>query len=226
MAFLFDLPQPSLPVAGRQACFPVGRIWCVGQNYTDHVKEMGGTGREAPIFFSKSADAILPGGGRLPMPPRTSDLHHEVELVVAVGRDGRDLPVDHALDAVLGYAVGLDLTRRDLQRELRAKGSPWELSKTFDGAAPIGPLHLATDVGHPSSGAIWLDVNGVRRQEGNLRDLVWSVPEILAYLSTYHTLRPGDLVFTGTPAGVGTLHPGDHIQCGIDGLGTLDLTLA
>lgn len=226
MPLLFDLVPPSLTVSGLPERFPVGRIWCVGQNYTDHVKEMGGTGREAPLFFSKSADALLPEGGVLPMPPRTANLHHEVELVVAVHRGGRDIPPAQALDHVFGYAVGLDLTRRDLQTELRAKGSPWELSKTFDGAAPVGPLHRAELVGHPATGAIWLDVNGRRRQQGDLQDLVWNVAEILAELSTYHALKPGDLLFTGTPAGVGPLVPGDHVTCGIERLGTLQLTIA
>jgi fumarylpyruvate hydrolase len=217
---------PGIPVTGTTARFPVRRIYCVGRNYAEHAREMGGDPeREPPFFFMKPADAVLPLGGAVRYAPQTRDLQHEIVLVAAIGRDGRDIPVGSALDHVFGYAVGLDLTRRDLQAELKAKGRPWEMGKAFDQSAPVGAIHPVAKVGHPHQGAIWLEVNGSERQRGDLASMVWSVAEILANLSRYGSLRAGDLVFTGTPAGVGPVAPGDVLRGGIDGLGELTVQI-
>jgi fumarylpyruvate hydrolase len=222
MSFVFQPAIPAVSVAGRSEQFPVHRIYCVARNYAAHAREMGmDPQREPPFFFSKPADAIVANGEAVPFPPRTSNLHHEIELVVAIGRGGRDIALDAALGHVFGYAVGIDLTRRDLQAAARESGKPWDVSKGFDHSAPITAIHPASDVGHLSRGAIWLDVNGQHRQRADLSEMIWKVSEILAELSTYYTLAPGDLVFTGTPAGVGALKPGDEIVGGIDGLGAL-----
>lgn len=213
---------PVLPIKGSSQNWPVRRIYCVGRNYAEHVREMGGDpAREAPFFFSKPADAVVPNGSDVPYPPRTTNLHHEVELVVAIGRGGASISAASALDHVFGYAVGNDLTRRDLQAQQRAKGLPWEVSKGFDHSAPLTALHPVALVGHPASARIWLDVNGVRRQDSALDQMVWSVPEIIAELSTYFWLEHGDLVFTGTPAGIGPLVAGDAVRAGIDGFDDL-----
>jgi fumarylpyruvate hydrolase len=213
---------PTVEVSGRSARFPVHRIYCVGRNYAAHAREMGGNpDREPPFFFSKPPDAIVANGVAVPYPPRTSNLHHEIELVVAIGRAGRTIQVDDALDHVYGYAVGNDLTRRDLQTAARESGKPWDVAKGFDRSAPISAIHPVSDVGHPQRGAIWLKVNGADRQRADLSEMIWSVPEIIAELSTYYALAPGDLIFTGTPAGVGALKRGDEIEGGIDGLGIL-----
>jgi len=217
---------PSVAVAGDGARFPVHRIYCVGQNYAAHVREMGGEpGREPPVFFTKPADALLPDGAHLPYPPRTDNLHHEVELVVALGMSGRHIPASAALHHVWGYAVGNDYTRRDLQAAARAKGRPWDVAKAFDHSAGIGLLHPASRVGHPRQGAVWLSVNGVERQRGDLADLIWDVAAIIAELSTLFDLKAGDLIYTGTPSGVGAVRPGDVVVAGIDGLGTLTHTV-
>jgi fumarylpyruvate hydrolase len=219
----FVVPAPSVAVAGSDARFPVHRIYCVGRNYSEHVKEMGGDpAREAPVFFTKPADAVVAAGSDVPYPPRTSNLHHEIELVVAIGRGGHDIPVEGALEHVFGYAVGNDLTRRDLQAQARGKGAPWDTAKAFDASAPITPIRRAEEAGHVSSGRIWLEVNGELRQQADVAQMVWSVPEIVAELSTYFALAPGDLIFTGTPAGVGPLLPGDRVAGGVDGIGTLE----
>ena len=211
-----------LPVKGSTDGYAVRRIYCVGRNYADHVREMGGDpAREAPFFFAKPADAVVQNGGEVPYPPRTKDLHHEVELVVAVGQGGSDIPVASALAHVFGYAVGNDLTRRDLQAQQREKRLPWEISKGFDHSAPLTAVHPASLVGHPERNRIWLEVNGRRRQDATLDQMVWSVAEIIAELSTYFRLERGDLVFTGTPAGIGALVPGDAVRAGIDGLDEL-----
>ena len=229
MSFVFEpAATVAVPVAGSDALFPVRRIYCVGRNYAAHAREMGGDpDREPPFFFCKPADAIVvvPAGATvdLPYPPQTADYHHEIELVVAIGRTGHDIPVERALDHVWGYAVGLDMTRRDLQAKLRDKGRPWELGKAFDASAPISPLHAAAAVGHPSAGAIWLEVDGQMRQRGDIEQLIWSVPEVVANLSGYFTLQPGDLIYTGTPEGVGEVTRGQHLRGGIDGLGELNL---
>jgi fumarylpyruvate hydrolase len=212
----------TVEVSGRSERFPVHRIYCVGRNYAAHAREMGGNPeREPPFFFSKPADAIVANGVAVPYPPRTSNLHHEIELVVAIGRAGRAIQVDDALDHVYGYAVGNDLTRRDLQTAARESGKPWDVAKGFDRSAPISAIHPVSDVGHPRRGAIWLKVNGAERQRADLAEMIWKVPEIIAELSTYYALAPGDLIFTGTPAGVGALKRGDEIEGGIDGLGVL-----
>jgi fumarylpyruvate hydrolase len=224
--FAFPLDIPSVPIVGRDVRFPVRRIWCVGRNYADHAREMGADPeREPPFFFAKPADAVVPGGGSVPYPPHTHKLQHEVELVVAIGKPGTNLAPGTALDHVFGYGVGVDLTRRDLQHAARDKGHPWEMGKAFDHAAPLSALHPIADVGHPACGAIHLAVNGVERQRGDLADMIWAVPEILANLSSYVALAPGDLIFTGTPAGVGTLLIGDRVECGIAGVGALDFSL-
>ncbi len=228
METVLPLPVPVLvPVKGEAAAFPVRRIYCVGRNYADHAREMGGDpNREPPFFFGKPRDAAVPGGGDIAYPPATSDLHHEVELVVALGRGGRDIPVEAALDCVYGYAVGIDLTRRDLQAQAKSKGQPWETAKGFDRSAPVSPIVPAARIGHPSAGAIWLSVNGEVRQKGDLAQMTWRVEEILAHLSGLFELAPGDLVFTGTPAGVGALHRGDRVRCGVDGLGELEIAIS
>ena len=216
-------PQPSVPVAGSEARFPVRRIYCVGRNYAEHAREMGGNlEREPPFFFMKPAEAILVGE-RMDYPSRTADLQHEVELVVALARGGRDIPAGAALDCVFGYAVGLDMTRRDLQAELKAKGRSWEMGKAFDQSAPISPIVPAARCGHPRRGAIDLKVKSRSRQHGDLADMIWPVAEIIANLSGYVTLLPGDLIFTGTPAGVGAVKPGDRLYGHVDGVGDLEV---
>lgn len=222
MSYVFaPRPVPSMPVAEGSARFPVHRIYCVGRNYAAHVREMGGNPeRERPFFFLKPADALVAPGGVAAYPPGTKNLHHEVELVVAIGRPARAIAPDRALEIVWGYAVGNDLTRRDLQLAARDKGRPWDFGKAFDESAPTSALHPVSAVGHPSSGAIWLKVNGIERQRSDLGQLIWSVREILAELSRYYALVPGDLIFTGTPEGVGPLLPGDEVEAGIESLGT------
>jgi fumarylpyruvate hydrolase len=223
MTYLFPpAPQPVVEIKGRAEKFPVRRIFCVGRNYAAHAREMGqDPEREAPFFFSKPADALVPNHATIPFPPRTSNLHHEIELVVALVEGGRDIAVAAALNHVFGYAVGNDLTRRDLQFAARDKGRPWDTGKAFDRSAPITAIYPAAEYGHPRNGRIWLKVNGELRQEGDIADLIWSVPEIIAELSTLFELAPGDLIYSGTPAGVSALQPGDRIEGGVDGLETL-----
>lgn len=228
MDYVIPAPeQPSLAVAGSTARFPVRRIYCVGRNYADHAREMGADPvREPPFFFMKPADAVLPDGAEVPYPPGTENLHHEVELVAALGAGGRDIDVGKALDLVWGYAVGNDLTRRDLQGQAKAAGKPWEVGKGFDHSAPVSPLRRVAEVGHPPSGAITLSVNGERRQAGDLGDMTWSVAEVIAHLSRLFHLHAGDLIFTGTPAGVGPVRPGDVMLAEIAGIGTLTNRIA
>jgi fumarylpyruvate hydrolase len=223
-------PIPAVPVAGSADSFPVRRIYCVGRNYAAHAREMGSDpDREPPFFFCKPADAVVPasaaGMAEIAYPPQTANFHHEVELVVAIGRRGRDIAADVANDHVWGYAVGLDMTRRDLQFALRDKGRPWELGKAFDQSAPITRIEPASRSGHPAAGRIWLTVNGTLKQEGDLADLIWSVPETIAHLSKYFELFPGDLIFTGTPEGVGPVVKGDELKGGIDGFGELTVRI-
>jgi len=214
---LWDVP--SLPVRGTDAVFPIRRVHCVGRNYAEHAREMGGDpDREPPFFFAKPADAVVPNGGDVPYPPQTQKLAYEMELVVAIGKRGADVRREAALDHVFGYAVGLDLTRRDLQAQAKEKGRPWEPGKAFDKSAPISTIRPASEIGHPSSGRIWLEVNGEMRQQGDLRQMIWPVPDIVAYLSALYTLHPGDLIFTGTPAGVGFVQRGDELRGGVDGV--------
>lgn len=228
MSYVFDAPAaPSLAVAGSSARFPVHRIYCVGRNYAAHAREMGANpDREPPFFFSKPADAVVAAGTAVPYPPRTTDLHHEIELVVAIGKGGRDIAVANALEHVFGYAVGVDLTRRDLQTESKKAGKPWDTAKGFDASAPVSEVQPVSRIGHPARGRIWLDVNGERRQTGDVSDLIWSVPETIAELSTFFALAPGDLIYTGTPAGVAALKPGDRLAGGVEGVTTLELSIA
>ncbi len=222
--FVIDpAPQVSLPVVGTSARFPVHRVYCVGRNYAEHAIEMGhDPNREPPFFFQKNPDNLVVGG-EFPYPPKTKDVHHEIELVVALGKGGKDIPAEKALDCVWGYGVGLDMTRRDLQGEAKKMGRPWEVGKAFEHSAPCGPLVPAAKIGHPSKGAVWLDVNGERKQTGDLSQLIWNVPDTIAYLSTLFELKPGDLIFSGTPAGVGAVKRGDVMRGGVEGVGEIEI---
>lgn len=220
-------PTPTLPVVESNKLFPVGRIYCVGRNYAEHAREMGhDPEREPPFFFMKPADAIVPNGATLPFPRATKDLHHEIEMVVAIGRDGAGIPMEKALDYVFGYGVGLDMTRRDLQGEAKKMGRPWEMGKAFDHSAPCTALKAAAMAGHPAKGAIWLKVNGKIAQKGDLSEMIWNVPEMISYLSRLITLKAGDLIMSGTPAGVGPVKAGDRLEGHVDGVGDLTVTYA
>ncbi len=225
MSYVFPPPPPvALPVDGSDARFPVLRVFCVGRNYAEHAVEMGhDPDREPPFFFMKPALAVVPPreGALLPFPVATEDLHHEIELVVALGSGGASIPEASALEHVFGYTVGLDMTRRDLQARAKEMGRPWDMGKGFDHSAPMGALRRATEIGHPDAGAIWLRVNGEPRQSGDLAQQIWKVPETIAYLSTLVELRAGDLIMTGTPAGVGRVVRGDVLEGHIDGVGDL-----
>jgi fumarylpyruvate hydrolase len=227
MNFAFEPGKtPSLPINGSDQRFPVHRIYCVGRNYADHAREMGGNPeREPPFFFAKPADAIVESGGAVPYPPRTANLHHEIELVVAIGRKGANIPLEDANAYIFGYAVGCDLTRRDLQSAAREAGRPWDTAKGFDNSAPITAIHRIEDTGLIEKGEIWLTVNDAKRQLGNVVDLIWSIPEVIVELSQLYTLMPGDLIFTGTPSGVGPLVRGDVVHGGVELLGILQFTL-
>lgn len=215
-------PIPSLAVEGTKARFPVHRIYCVGRNYAEHAREMGhDPDREPPFFFLKPADAIVTDGKDFPYPSQTKDVHHEMELVVALGKGGTNIPEAQALDHVYGYAVGLDMTRRDLQGEAKKMGRPWDTGKGFDHSAPCSAIVPASKIGHPSKGAVWLKVNGEIKQKGDLTQLIWNIPETIAYLSTLFTLAPGDLIYSGTPAGVGPVKRGDVLEGAVDGVGTI-----
>jgi fumarylpyruvate hydrolase len=218
---------PSVAVSGTDSRFPVRRIFCVGQNYAAHAREMGSDpDRAPPFFFGKPADAVADAGSTIPYPPQTANFHHEIELVVAIGTGGSDILAVAALGHVFGYAVGIDLTRRDLQQQAREAGRPWDWAKGFDNSAPCAAIHRAATVGHPSTGRIWLAVDGTVRQDGDLGELIWTVPEVIAAISQSVALRPGDLIFTGTPAGVGPLVPGNRVTAGIDGLGEIRIDIA
>ena len=218
---------PTVAVAGSEDRFPVHRIYCVGRNYAERAREMGhNPERDAPFFFTKPADAVVADGSMIPFPMNTENLHHEIELVVALGKDGIRIAKQQALDHVFGYAVGLDLTRRDRQGEAKKAGRPWDTGKAFDRAAPCAAIHPVSVVGHPSQGAITLNVNGEVRQQGDLTELIWSVPEVISILSESFELKAGDLSFTGTPAGVGPLQRGDRIEGNIAALGTLGIALS
>lgn len=218
--------QTTIPVVGGDAVFPVRRVYCVGRNYADHAIEMGhDPSREPPFFFQKNPDNLLPSGQDFPYPSLSSDVHHEVELVVALKSGGTDIPAEKALDCIYGYAVGIDFTRRDLQGEAKKAGRPWEIGKAFEHSAPVSDLVPAGTIGHPDQGAIWLDLNGARVQSGNLNQMIWKMPEIIAELSKLFTLAPGDVIMTGTPAGVGAVKKGDRIACGVDGVGELALSV-
>lgn len=220
-------PNAILPVAGQAAGFPVRRIFCVGRNYADHAREMGAhdqaDGREPPFFFSKPGDAVVGGSGEVAVayPPQTANLHHEIELVVALGAGGDNVAVHAADRLIFGYAVGLDLTRRDLQARAKEKSHPWDMSKGFDQSAVAGEIVPVAVCGHPRQGRIWLEVNGAVKQDGDLAAMMWTIPEIIANLSSFVKLEAGDLIYTGTPAGVGPLQRGDVLRAGVDGVGTL-----
>jgi len=223
---MFTIDYPRVAVHGSDELFPVHRIYCIGQNYAAHAREMGSDpDREAPVWFTKVADAVVPSGSSIDYPAATANLHHEIELVVALSSGGRDLTADAARECIFGYAAGIDLTRRDLLAAARKAGRPWDTAKSFEQAAPLGALHTVDDIGHPESGEIWLDVNGTRRQTGDIADLIWSVADALAQLSTLYTLAAGDLLFTGTPSGVGPLQAGDHAAGGIAGVGTVEIAI-
>jgi fumarylpyruvate hydrolase len=218
-------PQPALAIAGSDKLFPVRRIWCVGRNYLEHIKEMGQDEREPPFFFAKPADAIVADGGTAPYPSLTKDMHHEVELVVGLKSGGRNIKPEKALDHVFGYGVGIDLTRRDLQIASRDIKRPWEIGKAFDASAPCGPLRPASETGHPKKGRIVLKVNGKVRQDGDLEQMIWNVPEVIWKLSEMVALAPGDIIMTGTPAGVAATVAGDKIECEVEGVGKLTVTI-
>lgn len=213
----------TVEVDGTSGRFPVRRIYLVGRNYAEHAREMGhDPDREPPFFFQKPADVLLPSGSDFPYPVRSSDVHHEIELVVALGKGGSDIAEKAALERVYGYAVGIDMTRRDLQGEAKKLGRPWEVGKAFEHSAPIGAIVPAARIGHPDRGRIWLEINGQRRQEGDLSQLIWNVSETISILSGLFTLAPGDLIFTGTPAGVGPVNRGDHVKGGVEGVGEVE----
>ena len=217
-------PLACLPVRRTGAVFPVHRIYCVGRNYAAHAIEMGhDPTREEPFFFQKNPDNLVIDGGDFPYPEKSSDVHHEIEMVVALGRGGTNIPVERALDCVYGYAVGLDMTRRDLQAECKKAGRPWEIGKAFEHSAPCSELVPAAEIGHPAEGAIWLKVGGDVRQEGNLNQLIWKVPEMIAFLSGLFELKPGDLIMSGTPSGVGKVERGDLLEGHIDRVGKLQV---
>lgn len=223
MSFVIDQPAvTSLAVEGESGRFPVRRVYCIGRNYAEHAREMGhDPDREPPFFFMKPADALLPSGEDFPYPPGTQDVHHEIELVAALKSGGRDIAEADALSHVYGYGVALDMTRRDLQAEAKKMGRPWDVAKGFDHSAPCTPLVPAGRTGHPAKGRVWLKVNGTMRQEADLSDLIWSIPEMIVSLSRLFALKAGDLILTGTPAGVAAVKRGDTLEGGVDGIATL-----
>jgi len=230
MGYVFAAPgQAVVPVVGTTDLFPVHRIYCVGRNYAEHAREMGFSEREPPFFFAKPPDAVLaiPADttGMFAYPASTNDLQYEVELVIALGRHGTAVPAQQAATLIWGYAVGIDLTRRDLQSALRKQSRPWEISKSFDQSAPISAIRTVRDIGSVDGARIWLDVNGQRRQDSDVSKMIWGVNEIIEHLSRYFTLVPGDLIFSGTPAGVGTLRPGDLLCAAVDGVGQIKLQI-
>jgi fumarylpyruvate hydrolase len=225
VSYIIDPPaQAAVPVEGESGLFPVRRVYCVGRNYAAHRREMGGDDRDPPFFFAKPADAVVPPGGPVPYPPRTANLHHEIELVVALKGGGKDLTPDQALDLVYGYAVGVDLTRRDLQNAAKDKGQPWEAGKAFDASAPISAIRKWS--GAPPQGRIAISVNGQVRQEATVADMIWNVAEIISEASKLWTLAPGDLIFTGTPEGVAAIVAGDKIEGDVEGVGALSFTVS
>ena len=225
--YVIDLPAiPSLPVFGETRRFAVNRIYCVGRNYADHAREMGhDPDRELPFFFMKPASAIVTDGKDMAYPSLSNDVHHEVEMVIAIGKGGVNIPANHALEYVYGYGVGLDMTRRDLQAQSKKTGRPWDTGKAFDQSAPCAAITPVAQCGHLAQGLIKLLVNGELRQEGNLNQMIWNVPDTIAYLSTLFRLEAGDLIFSGTPAGVGPVKKGDVLDASIDGLETLHLAI-
>lgn len=229
MAYVVPLPSPTSLAVSNGHRFPIRRVFCVGRNYAKHAAEMGASGERgsAPMIFCKPADAVVDAsaGAEISYPPKTENLHHEIELAVAISSGGRDIPVEQAMGHVYGYGVALDLTRRDLQAQAKAKGHPWDWAKGFDQSAPVGTLTPAADIGHPQAGRVWLEVDGALRQEGDLDDQIWSVAEVIAAISEQVELKAGDLILTGTPSGVGPLVRGSVAQGGIDGVGELRVTV-
>ena len=227
MAYLFEPEVTTLPIDGDSRRFPVRRIYCVGRNYAAHAREMGhDPDREPPFFFMKPAGSIVQNGSTIPFPPATKDLHHEIELVVAISKGGANIPVEKALDHVFGYGVGIDLTRRDVQQVAKDLRRPWDMGKGFDNAAPCTAIRPVEKTGHPDKGSIWIKVNGESRQSGDLNMQIWRVPETIAYISTFVTLQPGDLIFNGTPEGVSKVQPGDKLEGHVDGVGDLTVNIA
>ena len=230
MSYVFSpAPVASVPVVGSGDRFPVHRIYCVGRNYEEHAKEMGFTGREPPFFFMKPADAIVVVNagetGQLPYPSLTANLHHEIELVVAIGKGGKNIKAADAMAHIYGYAVGLDMTRRDLQNDMKKQGRPWCIGKGFDASAPIGPITPAAQAGDVAKADIWLQVNGTDKQRSTVAQLIWNIAETIEHLSAAWELQPGDLIYTGTPEGVGAVVRGDVLEGGVSGLGTLRLSV-
>lgn len=227
MEFVFTPPPtPAVPVAGSDKLFPVHRIYCVGRNYGDHVKEMGGDPKqEPPVFFSKPATALVLDNADVNYPQATEDLHHEVELVVALASGGKDIAEQAALDCIYGYAVGIDFTRRDLQALAKDSGRPWDVAKGFDQSAPISSICPGSDCGHPDDARIQLEINNSLRQDANINEMIWSIPEIIAELSRFYELRAGDLIYTGTPAGVSAVQPGDRLSASIEGIGKVEFNI-
>jgi fumarylpyruvate hydrolase len=225
-AYVFQpAPVPTLPVRGSDALFPIHRVYLVGRNYAEHAIEMGhDPNREPPFFFQKNPDQVTTGS-TFPYPPKSSDVHYELEMVVALGKGGKNIPLDQAMDHVFGYGVGLDMTRRDLQGEAKKLGRPWEVGKAFEASAPTTALVPASEIGHPTSGEVWLDVNGKRRQTGDLNQMIWKVPEMITYLSELFELQAGDLIYSGTPAGVGAIQKGDVMRGGVAGVGEFEITV-
>jgi len=224
----FVVPAPSIAsveVSGTADRFPVRRIYCIGRNYLAHRQEMGNDDRTPPFFFQKPADALVPSGGKFPYPPQSDDVHHEIELVIAIGKGGVDIAVEDALGHVFGYGLGFDMTRRDQQNKAKKAGKPWEAAKAFDHSAPIAPIRPVSEIGHPDSGRIWLAVNGEIRQDSDLDLQIWNVQEGISHLSKLYEVMPGDLIYTGTPDGVGPVKPGDVMTGGIDGIGEIEITV-
>lgn len=227
MTYIFaPQPQTTLPIRGKSELFPVNRVYCIGRNYAAHAIEMGhDPDKEPPFFFQKNPDNLLLEGKDFPYPPMTSDVHHEIEMVVALKSGGSNIPPDRAMDCVYGYGVSLDMTRRDLQGEMKKLGRPWEIGKAFEHSAPCSALVSAEDIGHPVEGAVWLKINGETRQEGDLNQMIWKIPEMISYLSDHFTLHSGDIIQTGTPAGVGPVQRGDTMHGFVEGVGELKVNV-
>lgn len=225
MSYVITPPkQTALPVNGSDQMFPVHRIYCVGRNYADHAREMGhDPDREPPFFFQKNPDNLIPDGSIFPYPSQSSNVHFEIELVVALSKGGTNVPENEADECIYGYAVGIDMTRRDLQGQMKDMGRPWEIGKAFEHSAPCGPVYPKNETGLLNEGRIWLEVNGDIRQDGDINQLIWNIPETISYLSGLFDLKPGDLIFTGTPAGVGSIQKGDEMRGGVAGLGEITI---
>jgi len=227
MSYVIEAPVlPTLPVRGSDDLFPIHRIYCVGRNFADHAREMGhDPDREPPFFFQKNPDTNALPGGNFPYPGKSEDVHFEMEMVVALGKGGTNIAEADAMECVYGYAVGLDMTRRDLQGEMKKAGRPWEIGKAFEHAAPCSEVVPVSEIGHPVDARLWLEINGEMRQDGNINQMIWNVPETISYLSGLFTLAPGDLIYSGTPAGVGPVQKGDVLKGGVDGVAELTINV-